>query len=48
MGAKVIGYSTNHIELDIISIIGDIRDLEKLNQTFETYCLAAQPLVKIQ
>src|SRR5574344_1701179 len=46
MGAKVIGYSLeaptnpNHIELldlDIISIVGDIRDLEKLNQTIETY-----------
>jgi CDP-glucose 4,6-dehydratase len=62
MGAKVIGYSLeaptnpNHIELlklDIISIIGDIRDLEKLNQTFETYKpdivfhLAAQPLVRL-
>ena len=61
MGAKVIGYSLeaptnpNHIELldlDIISIVGDIRDLEKLNQTFETYKpdivfhLAAQALVK--
>ena len=62
MGAKVIGYSLeaptnpNHIELldlDIISIVGDIRDLEKLNQTFETYKpdivfhLAAQPLVRL-
>ncbi|HKM19083.1 MAG TPA: CDP-glucose 4,6-dehydratase [Aliarcobacter sp.] len=62
MGAKVIGYSLeaptnpNHIELlklDIISIIGDIRNLEKLNQTFETYKpdivfhLAAQPLVRL-
>ncbi|MGJ0342186.1 CDP-glucose 4,6-dehydratase [Aliarcobacter cryaerophilus] len=62
MGAKVVGYSLeaptnpNHIELltlDIISIIGDIRDLEKLNQTFETYKpdivfhLAAQPLVRL-
>lgn len=43
MGAKVVGYSLeapttpNHIELlnlDIVSIIGDIRDLEKLNKTF--------------
>ena len=40
------------LQLDIISIIGDIRNLEKLNQTFETYKpdivfhLAAQALVK--
>ena len=62
MGADVIGYSLeaptnpNHIELlnlDITSIIGDIRDLDKLNQTFETYKpdivfhLAAQPLVRL-
>lgn len=62
MGAKVVGYSLeapttpNHIELlnlDIVSIIGDIRDLEKLNQTFEEYNpdivfhLAAQPLVRL-
>ena len=60
MGANVIGYSLkapsspNHIELlnlDIISITGDIGDLEKLNHTFEMYQpeivfhLAAQPLV---
>jgi len=46
MGANVIGYSLeaptnpNHIELlnlDMTSIIGDIRDLNKLNQTFEEY-----------
>lgn len=62
MGANVIGYSLeapttpNHIELldlDIISVIGDIKDLEKLNQTFEEYKpdivfhLAAQPLVRL-
>jgi CDP-glucose 4,6-dehydratase len=62
MGAKVIGYSleapTNpsHFELlnlDIISVIGDIRDLDKLNETFETYKpdivfhLAAQALVRL-
>lgn len=62
MGAKVVGYSLeakttpNHIELlnlDIISVIGDIRDLDKLNQTLETYQpdivfhLAAQPLVRL-
>lgn len=62
MGANVIGYSLeaptnpNHIgllNLDITSIISDIRDLEKLNQTFETYKpdivfhLAAQPLVRL-
>lgn len=62
MGANVIGYSLdvpthpNHFEilnLEINSIIGDIRDLEKLNQTFQTYKpdivfhLAAQPLVRL-
>ncbi|MBA3026789.1 MAG: CDP-glucose 4,6-dehydratase [Sulfurimonas sp.] len=62
MGAKVVGYSLeapttpNHIELlklDIVSVIGDIRDLEKLNETFKTYKpdivfhLAAQPLVRL-
>jgi CDP-glucose 4,6-dehydratase len=62
MGAKVIGYSLtapttpNHfglLNLDIISIIGDIRDLEKLNQTFAIYKpdivfhLAAQSLVRL-
>lgn len=62
MGAKVIGYSLeaptipNHIELlnlDIISVRGDIRDLEKLQQVFEIYKpdivfhLAAQPLVRL-
>lgn len=62
MGAKVIGYSLpapsepNHfslLNLDIVSIIGDIRDLELLNKTFSTYKpeivfhLAAQPLVRL-
>lgn len=62
MGANVVGYSLeapttpNHIELlnlDIVSVIGDIRDLDKLNQTFEEYKpeivfhLAAQPLVRL-
>jgi len=62
MGANVIGYSLeaptnpNHIsllDLDIISVIGDIRDQEKLNKTFQTYKpdivfhLAAQPLVRL-
>lgn len=62
MGAKVIGYSleapTNpsHFELlnlDIISVIGDIRNLDRLNETFETYKpdivfhLAAQALVRL-
>ncbi len=62
MGAKVVGYSLeaptnpNHIELlnlDIVSIIGDIRDLDKLNQVFNEYKpdivfhLAAQPLVRL-
>lgn len=62
MGANVVGYSlaapTNpsHIgllNLDITSVIGDIRDLEKLNKTFAAYKpdivfhLAAQPLVRL-
>jgi len=62
MGANIIGYSLeapttpNHIELldlGIVSIIGDIRDLDKLNKTFEEYNpdivfhLAAQPLVRL-
>ncbi len=61
MGAKVIGYSLeapttpNHIELlklNVDSVIGDIRDEEKLDNTFENYKpeivfhLAAQPLVR--
>ena len=62
MGANVVGYSLkaptqpNHIgllNLACVSIIGDIRDSEKLNHTFETYKpdivfhLAAQPLVRL-
>ena len=62
MGANVIGYSLqsptepNHIallSLDINSIVGDIRDLDALNQTFATYKpdivfhLAAQALVRL-
>ena len=62
MGANVIGYSLeaptipNHIELlelDIISIMGDIRDQKKLDDTFVKYKpdivfhLAAQPLVRL-
>lgn len=62
MGANVVGYSLeaptspNHIELldlDMVSIIGDIRDLNKLNDTFKEYKpdivfhLAAQPLVRL-
>jgi len=61
MGAKVIGYSLdastepNHIsllQLDIVSIVGDIRDQKKLDAIFQTYKpdivfhLAAQPLVR--
>ncbi len=61
LGANVIGYSLNiptnpsHIELldmNIISIEGDIRDQHKLNSVFESYKpdivfhLAAQPLVR--
>lgn len=62
MGAKVVGYSLqaptepSHIELlnlDIVSIIGDIRDLDKLNLALAThkpdivFHLAAQPLVRL-
>lgn len=62
MGAKVIGYSLeaptepNHIgllNLDITSIIGDVRDLELMNKIFAThkpdivFHLAAQPLVRL-
>jgi len=62
MGAKVVGYSLeapttpNHIsllELDIVSVIGDIRDLNKLNEIFQIHMpeivfhLAAQPLVRL-
>jgi CDP-glucose 4,6-dehydratase len=62
MGAKVVGYSLkapttpNHIDLldlNFISIIGDIRDLDKLNKVFKEYSpdivfhLAAQPLVRL-
>jgi CDP-glucose 4,6-dehydratase len=62
MGANVIGYSLeapttpNHIgllDLNITSIIGDIRDQKKLDETFNTYQpeivfhLAAQPLVRL-
>ena len=61
LGAKVVGYSLepitqpNHINLlnlDIISIIGDIRDLDLLHKTFAKYKpdivfhLAAQALVR--
>ena len=61
MGANVIGYALsvpslpNHInllDLGITSIIGDIRDLHKLNETFKKYQpdiafhLAAQALVR--
>lgn len=62
MGAKVIGYSLeapttpNHIsllDLDIVSVIADIRDTQKLDEVFATYKpeavfhLAAQPLVRL-
>lgn len=61
LGANVIGYALepptkpNHFELlnlDIISIIGDIRDRKKLYDTFKKYKpeivfhLAAQPIVR--
>lgn len=62
-GAKVIGYSLNpptnpnlfniaNIENDIISIIGDIRDLNKLQESMNKYKpdvvihMAAQPIVR--
>lgn len=62
-GAKVIGYSLeapttpnlfelSKIETEMISIIGDIRDYEKLKKVFEKYKpeivfhLAAQPIVR--
>jgi CDP-glucose 4,6-dehydratase len=62
MGANVIGYSLepptspNHIELlclKITSIIGDIRDTDKLNEVFKKYepdivfHLAAQSIVRL-
>ncbi|CAA6819705.1 MAG: Similar to CDP-glucose 4,6-dehydratase (EC [uncultured Sulfurovum sp.] len=62
MGAKVVGYSLeapttpNHLSLldfKMISVIADIRDQQKLDETFATYQpdivfhLAAQPLVRL-
>jgi len=62
LGANVIGYSLepptkpSHFELlnlGMVSIIGDIRDRDKLNSTFKThkpeivFHLAAQPLVRL-
>ena len=62
MGAKVIGYSLeaptepNHLDLldfDMVSIVGDIRDQEKLDTVFAQYNpdivfhLAAQALVRL-
>ena len=62
MGAKVVGYSLeaptqpNHLDLldfEMVSIIGDIRDQEKLDAIFKKYQpeivfhLAAQPLVRL-
>jgi CDP-glucose 4,6-dehydratase len=61
MGARVVGYSLNPpthpnhfdlLNLDIISIFGDTRDIKKLEDTFIQYHpdivfhLAAQPLVR--
>lgn len=61
LGAQVVGYSLapdtepahiNKLNLDIVSIEGDIRDLDKLKKTFQQYSpdvvlhLAAQPLVR--
>ena len=62
-GAKVIGYATEpptspslfklaNIENDIISVVADIRDLEKLRETMDKYRpeivihMAAQPIVR--
>lgn len=62
-GAKVIGYSLNPpttpslfelsgVEKEIVSVIGDIRDLAKLNETMQKYRpeivihMAAQPIVR--
>lgn len=62
MGAKVVGYALeaptqpNHLALldfEMVSVIGDIRDQEKLDATFAKYQphivfhLAAQPLVRL-
>jgi CDP-glucose 4,6-dehydratase len=62
MGAKIIGYSLqpptepNHyhlLDMDIISIIGDVRDAEKVKQVFReqqpeiVFHLAAQPIVRL-
>jgi CDP-glucose 4,6-dehydratase len=62
MGAKVVGYALeaptqpNHLELldfEMISVIGDIRNQDKLDATFKKYepdivfHLAAQPLVRL-
>lgn len=62
-GAKVVGYSLNpptnpslfelsEVEKEITSVIGDIRDLAKLNETMQMYRpeivihMAAQPIVR--
>ena len=62
MGAKITGYSLppptepNHfhlLDMDINSIIGDVRDAEKVKQVFKehrpeiVFHLAAQPIVKL-
>ena len=62
MGAEITGYSLqpptepNHfnlLNLDIVSIIGDVRDTEKLKQVFTerqpeiVFHLAAQPIVRL-
>jgi CDP-glucose 4,6-dehydratase len=62
MGAKVVGYSLEapsnpnhfeHLELEMVSIIADIRDQAKLDEVFTMYQpdivfhLAAQPLVRL-
>jgi len=62
MGAKITGYSLqpptepNHfhlLDMDIVSMMGDVRDLEKLKQVFTdqqpevVFHLAAQPIVRL-
>jgi len=62
MGAKVVGYSldapttpSHHelLDIDIVSVIGDLRNKKKLQETFDkfqpeiVFHMAAQPLVRL-
>ncbi len=59
MGAKITGYSLlpptepNHFDLDIVSIIGDVRNADRVKNTFKEqqpaiiFHLAAQPIVRL-